>query len=62
MNERTLKLITLMQLHRLSCADVADLLGRTEQTVMIWRCKSQKVIPAQMLELLELKLQAQAAE
>lgn len=61
MHERTEKLISIMTNHNLSCRDVGRLLGRTEQTVLIWRCKSGKIIPAHQLELLELKL-AQAAE
>lgn len=56
MCERTLQLIHLMNKHSLTCGEVAELLGRTEQTVFIWRCKSSKTIPAQMLELLEYKL------
>lgn len=60
MHERTLKLIDIMTKRNLSCRDVGNILGRTEQTVLIWRCKSGKIIPAHQLELLELKLNAQA--
>lgn len=63
MHERTKQLHSLMAEHALSCRDVGRMLGRTEQTVLIWRCKSNdKVIPAHQLELLALKLNAQAAE
>lgn len=60
MHERTKQLHNIMAEHDLSCRDVGRLLGRTEQTVLIWRCKSGKVIPTHQLELLELKLNAQA--
>lgn len=57
MHERTEKLHSIMAEHGLSCRDVGRLLGRAEQTVLIWRCRSNdKVIPAHQLELLELKL------
>ena len=63
MHERTLKLHSIMAERGLSCRDVGRLLGRSEQTVLIWRCKSDgKIIPAHQLELLELKLTAQADE
>lgn len=61
MHERTEKLISIMTAHSLTSRDVGQLLGRTEQTVLIWRCKSGKIIPANLLELLELKL-AQAGQ
>ena len=57
MNERTLKLIDIMAKNNLSCRDVATILGRSEQTVIIWRCKhAGRIIPAHLLELLELKI------
>lgn len=62
MDERTKRLIDIMTKHSLSCRDVGAMLGRTEQTVLIWRCRSGKIIPAHQLELLELKLNAQAAQ
>lgn len=60
MDERTKRLHDIMAQHDLSCRDVGRILGRTEQTVLIWRCKSGKNIPAHQLELLALKLNAQA--
>lgn len=56
MHERTERLKSIMAQHQLSCRDVGAILGRTEQTVLIWRCKSGKIIPAHQLELLEYKL------
>lgn len=56
MDERTKRLIDIMTKHNLSCRDVGAMLGRTEQTVLIWRCRSGKIIPAHQLELLEYKL------
>lgn len=59
MHERTLLLHKIMTEHGLSCRDVADILDRSEQTVFIWRCKSNaKIIPAHQIELLQLKLEA----
>lgn len=56
MHERTERLKTIMAQHQLSCRDVGAILGRTEQTVLIWRCNGGKVIPTHQLELLEYKL------
>lgn len=56
MDERTERLHNIMAEHGLTCRDVGRLLGRTEQTVLIWRCKGGKVIPSHQLELLEYKL------
>ena len=56
MDERTERLHNIMTKHNLSCRDVGAMLGRTEQTVLIWRCKGGKVIPIHQLELLEYKL------
>jgi DNA-binding transcriptional regulator YiaG len=53
MNERTKRLLELMEQHRLEVADVAEILGRAPQTVRIWRSDNQ-VIPADALKLLEL--------
>lgn len=63
MKERTEQLKAIMAEHGLSCRDVATILGRKEQTVLIWRCSTdanKKAIPAHLLELLELKLTTQA--
>lgn len=57
MHERTKKLRALMAEHKLAPEQVGELLDRTPMTVRIWRCQTEdsKVIPAQLLELLELK-------
>lgn len=52
----TQRLKELMSLHRLSCADVALMLNRSEQTVREWRCRNHGNINNNNLELLELKL------
>jgi DNA-binding Xre family transcriptional regulator len=57
LHERTLRLRELMKKHRLSASDVADMVGRSEATVFVWRSAGDhRVIPANTLELLELKL------
>lgn len=57
MHERTLRLRELMKKYSLSVADVAEMTGRSESTVHIWRSSGEnRVIPQQTLELLELKL------
>lgn len=60
MNERTKQLLQLMAEHNLSAAQVGELVGRSAQTVRTWRCGTteSKVIPAQTLELLALKVAA----
>ena len=50
------RLVELMKAHNLTAKAVGELLGRSERTVLIWRCQGGKEIPASMLELLELKL------
>lgn len=57
MHERTIKLRALMDKHRLKCPAVARLLHRANGTVRIWRTENDsRVIPAEVLELLEFKL------
>lgn len=57
MNKRTARLRELMKAHQLTDAQVADILGLSETTVRIYRCKTEcsKTIPARALELLELR-------
>lgn len=50
------RLVELMKAHNLTAKATGELLGRSERTVLIWRCQGGKEIPAVMLELLELKL------
>ncbi|EGN2600687.1 hypothetical protein IIF17_004307 [Salmonella enterica] len=50
------RLVELMKSHNLTAKATGELLGRSERTVLIWRCHGGKEIPASMLELLELKL------
>jgi transcriptional regulator with XRE-family HTH domain len=59
MNERTQRLLELMEQHRLEVADVAEILGRAPQTVRIWRCDNQ-VIPADALRVLELTIESRS--
>lgn len=61
MHERTKRLRQLMDAHRLKSTDVARIMGCSEQTVRIWRCKNaDRIIPAQSLRLLELEVSAGA--
>lgn len=57
MNKRTARLRELMKARELTDAKVADILGLSETTVRIYRCKTEcsKTIPARALELLELR-------
>jgi transcriptional regulator with XRE-family HTH domain len=56
MDNRTARLRQLMQRHNLSAADVAEILGRTAQTVRVWRCDNEQTIPADALRVLEFTL------
>jgi len=50
-----------MAQHRLNTHDVAGILGCSETTVRIWRCKHPaRIIPANTLRLLELEVQVRA--
>lgn len=57
----TQRLKDLMDKHRLSPAEVAELLNRSPQTVLEWRCSNHRIISDNNLELLELKLAARSA-
>ena len=59
-HHNTARLRQLMAEHKLSCPDVAKLLGRAHQTVLIWCSVNPQNIPDSMLELLELKLAMRA--
>lgn len=64
MEDRNEELRKIMRDHGLKTRDVAKLLGREPITVRIWLCQGEKttrVIPAETLELLKLKLAAQRA-
>ncbi len=57
MHTNTEQLLNIIESNNLSTKDVAALLGRTNQTVRIWRSKAgHRVIPDHQLELLRLKL------
>jgi hypothetical protein len=64
MDDRNEELRNIMRDHKLKPRDVARLLGRQPITVRIWLCqgpKTNRVIPAETLELLKLKLPVQKA-
>lgn len=56
--QRTARLLDLMAQHKLNAPAVAAMLGKQPNTVRVWRSAkvAGKVIPANVLELLELKL------
>jgi plasmid maintenance system antidote protein VapI len=51
-DQRTERLFKVMESANLSTHDVADILGRSDQTVRIWRCEA-KIIPEHTLHFLE---------
>jgi len=62
MDDRNEELRQIMRDHKLKTRDVARILGRQPITVRIWLCQgpnTNRVIPAETLELLKLKLAAQ---
>ncbi len=62
MHHNTEQLLKLIDDNKLSTKDVAEMLGRTNQTVRIWRSKTgHRVIPDHQLELLRLKLASRQA-
>lgn len=61
MNERTDRLRALMKAHKLDAADVAQILGRTPQTVRVWCCSNEQTIPQDALRVLEMTLAARGA-
>lgn len=61
MDAKTKKLRQLMQAHKLTANDVADMLHRSPNTVRVWRCKNpQRIIPTDALRLLEIVLSKNA--
>lgn len=50
------RLIELMRKHKLSVQDVARMLNKSDATIYGWRTRVGVVPPAEMIELLELKL------
>lgn len=59
MKTRNEQLRELMKRHRLTVEDVSRLIGRSPQTVRVWRCKyPQREIPEHTLELLQMKVAA----
>jgi DNA-binding transcriptional regulator YiaG len=57
LHTNTEQLLEIITSNNLSTKDIAALLGRTNQTVRIWRSKTgHRVIPDHQLELLKLKL------
>jgi hypothetical protein len=62
MDHRTETLRKLMSAHKLDCAAVGEILGRTAQTVRVWRCRyDQRTIPSDALKVLQLTLDARVA-
>lgn len=56
-HHRTQRLITLMKEHDVTPKEVGELLGRTPQTVRVWRSAYElRTIPEHTLDALELKL------
>lgn len=52
--ERRTRLKELMAANRWQCKHVADILGRTDNTVRIWRCRhTARTIPVDQLAILE---------
>lgn len=57
MQDRTKRLRELMNAHKLKAADVGEMLGRSAQTVRVWRCKHDaRTIPNDALKVLEMTL------
>jgi hypothetical protein len=55
MNEKTKRLRDLMTAHKMTAADVGEILHRKPHTVHVWMCDA-RVIPADALRVLELEL------
>lgn len=52
--DRRTRLKELMAANRWQCKHVANMLGRTDNTVRIWRCRhAARTIPADQLAILE---------
>ena len=60
-HENTQRLLHLMSACRLSIKDVAEMTGRSVQTVKIWRCANNQTIPPRYLAVLEMHHQRQRA-
>lgn len=59
----TIKLRQLMAANRLKAKDVAKIVRREPITVNIWRCAdNRRVIPTELLDLVELSIKAKAAK
>lgn len=59
MHERTERLRALMDAHKLTAAEVGEILGRTAQTVRVWRCNHEaRTIPSDALRVLQFTLAA----
>lgn len=62
MHAHTEKLRKVMRRHKLTSSEVADITNRSTTTVHIWRCKDdRRVIPAELLKLVELTADARMA-
>lgn len=56
MHERTTALRQLMARRGISARQAGEIVGRTEKTVRMWRCRTgERVIPEHTLEILDLK-------
>lgn len=63
MNERTEQLRDIMSAHRLSAAEVGEILNRNPQTVRVWRSKyDARIIPADALNVLKFTLLERGAK
>lgn len=60
-HENTKRLLHLMSVCRLSVKAVAEMTGRSVQTVKIWRCSNNQIIPSRYLAVLEMHYQRQKA-
>lgn len=55
--KRTQRLRHLMDAHQVTADEVGTLLGRTGQTVRVWRCADEsRTIPRDALDVLEVRL------
>jgi transcriptional regulator with XRE-family HTH domain len=59
LDPRTARLFEIMEKNKLSLRDVGKLVGRSEQTVRIWRCEA-KIIPLHTLAFLETQVDSAA--
>ncbi len=60
--DNTQRLCKVMADYSVSPREVAEMLNRSYQTVLIWRSVNDQNIPDSMLELLELKLSLRGKE